>query len=135
MFSPDFNHVVLIEKNKPEWMAGHLNGVGGKVEAGESSVEAMVREFREEAALETTPERWIRVCALHEPGVTVDVFACVNAHYGKAEPRTAEPLVTLDPYYVGLRKAMPNLRWLVPMSIWALKKPYHSTIDMIGGLS
>lgn len=34
-------HVVLIEKNRPAWQAGKLNGVGGKVEPGEFPVNAM----------------------------------------------------------------------------------------------
>jgi len=50
--------VLLIRKNKPIWQAGALNGVGGKVEAGEAPVDAMTREFYEEAGVHTHPATW-----------------------------------------------------------------------------
>ena len=51
LIGPD-RRVVLIRKNRPEWQAGRLNGVGGHVEPGETPVEAMRREFREETGLD-----------------------------------------------------------------------------------
>ena len=50
-FDPYFEHVVLIEKARPEWQAGKLNGVGGKIEPKETPRRAMVREFQEEAGV------------------------------------------------------------------------------------
>lgn len=50
-FSRDGNHVLLIEKDKPEWQKGLLNGIGGKVEQGESIVDATLREFQEETGM------------------------------------------------------------------------------------
>ena len=38
-------NVVLIEKNRPAWQAGRLNGVGGHIEIGETPDEAISREF------------------------------------------------------------------------------------------
>lgn len=38
----------LISKTKPEWQAGLLNGIGGKIEDGETPLDAMIREFQEE---------------------------------------------------------------------------------------
>lgn len=43
--------VLLVRKAKPEWQKGLLNGIGGKVEPGESVLEATVREFKEETEL------------------------------------------------------------------------------------
>lgn len=48
MFSEDEKKVLTIWKNRPSWQAGKLNGIGGKIEAGESPLEAMHREFIEE---------------------------------------------------------------------------------------
>ena len=42
-------NVALIRKNRPDWQKGRLNGIGGKIEKGEAPLQAMVREFREEA--------------------------------------------------------------------------------------
>ena len=50
----DRTQVVLIRKNRPAWQAGHLNGVGGKIEMGETPIEAMTREFEEETGLHFT---------------------------------------------------------------------------------
>lgn len=47
-FSHTMRSVVLIEKLKPDWQAGKLNGVGGKIEPGENAYDAMAREFFEE---------------------------------------------------------------------------------------
>jgi 8-oxo-dGTP pyrophosphatase MutT (NUDIX family) len=47
----DTGRVVLVRKNRPEWQAGKLNAVGGKIEPGEEPYDAMRREFYEEAGL------------------------------------------------------------------------------------
>jgi len=51
LFSHDGAQVLMVRKTHPAWMAGKLNGIGGQIEAGESPVEAMRREFAEEAGL------------------------------------------------------------------------------------
>lgn len=71
-FSPDLQTVCLIEKLKPDWMAGKLNGVGGKVEPGESAGEAMRREFREEAGLDEPDWRPFASISGHRPGADYD---------------------------------------------------------------
>jgi 8-oxo-dGTP diphosphatase len=51
--------VILIEKTKPDWQKGLMNGVGGKLESyDESSLHAMVREFREETGIDTRLTQW-----------------------------------------------------------------------------
>lgn len=51
LFDPDYDVVVLIKKERPTWQAGAWNGVGGRVEEGETSHAAMVREFEEETGV------------------------------------------------------------------------------------
>lgn len=51
--------VVLIKKNRPPFLKGQWNGVGGKIEDGETKLEAMVREFREETGMNTDQLDWI----------------------------------------------------------------------------
>ena len=62
LFSPDRTRVLLIRKNRPAWQAGKLNGLGGKIEPGETPLEAMRREFREEAGAEVAD--WQHVLTL-----------------------------------------------------------------------
>jgi 8-oxo-dGTP pyrophosphatase MutT (NUDIX family) len=40
--------VLLMIKQRPEYQKGKLNGIGGKIEAGETPIKAMIREFGEE---------------------------------------------------------------------------------------
>lgn len=47
-FTPDLEHVLLLEKTHPEWQRGKWNGIGGKIEEGESPLSAMIREATEE---------------------------------------------------------------------------------------
>lgn len=53
-FSRDKQKLVLINKLRPTWQAGKLNGVGGKIEPEDQSPNAaMIREFKEETGVET----------------------------------------------------------------------------------
>lgn len=49
---PFTQKVVLIEKARPAWQAGQFNGIGGKLESGETALESMIRECQEETGLE-----------------------------------------------------------------------------------
>jgi 8-oxo-dGTP diphosphatase len=58
-FDKTKKHVVLIEKQKPDWQKGSLNGVGGKVETYDENIyAAMAREFKEETGVDTNKEEW-----------------------------------------------------------------------------
>lgn len=50
-FTSDKKRVLLINKTHPAWQAGHLNGIGGHIEDGETEAEAMNRECLEECGL------------------------------------------------------------------------------------
>lgn len=138
MFSPDLDQVVLIEKNKPDWQKGKLNGVGGKVEDGEPWAEAMAREFKEETGLNTWPENWIHVATIKEhkeQGVCVAVFTCFSGSYSEVASKTDESIIILDPFYIPRRLTIPNLKWIVPMCQWVLRKEDpHYPLDIFGGL-
>lgn len=131
-FSGTLGHVLLINKLRPSWQAGKLNGIGGKIEPGESPVEAMVREFKEEAGIATAAAGWLKFCALTgdlPSPFTVHFFAywsgldyiefkeITNPHNDeKVSPRRVESLWN----EVG-RGTVPNLRWLIPMALNVLE--------------
>ncbi len=77
MFNADRSEVVLTRKAKPAWRAGRLNGVGGKIEAGERPLAAMVREFAEGTGFRTCAQDWQRYAMMYWDGAdafTVHVF-------------------------------------------------------------
>lgn len=61
LFHPPSNSVALIEKKKPAWQYGKLNGIGGKIEVGENPLSAMIREFAEETSVMCDRWKLIRV--------------------------------------------------------------------------
>jgi 8-oxo-dGTP diphosphatase len=57
-FDAAAERVLLVHKLRPDWQAGKLNGIGGKIEPGEAPIEALVREVSEEAAISTSAAQW-----------------------------------------------------------------------------
>lgn len=69
--------VILINKARPAFQKGLFNGVGGKIEFGESAFQAMVREFFEETKTLTHIQQWKYLGYLNDTvlsGVKVHVF-------------------------------------------------------------
>jgi 8-oxo-dGTP diphosphatase len=81
--------VLLIRKNRPRWQIGRLNGVGGKLEEGESSYEAMVRECSEECVL--LLHNWLLVDT-YTDGInfTIDYFVIKTSSIEKVKSSTDE---------------------------------------------
>ena len=119
-FLHDANCVVLIEKKRPEWQFGLLNGVGGHIEDGETPSDAMRREFHEEAGLDI--DYWNLGVVLTGKGWRVHFFSARGpAMYARTQ--TDERV-----HYVSISSlpgnVIPNLRWLIPLCLCAgVKKP------------
>lgn len=79
-FVRDQNSVLLVRKIKPDWQAGMLNGIGGKIEPGESAADAMVREFDEEVGAIIQPENWRLFAILTGGDYEVHFFAHQSDH-------------------------------------------------------
>lgn len=118
------DHLLLIEKNKPDWQAGKLNGVGGKKEEGETIEQTMVREFYEEVGIKTELDDWCRFCRLS--GVMEDKSFIVYCFSAKLDLSTVKQMEEEKPVLIntfsasyGLKlpsNVIDNLRWLVPMA-------------------
>lgn len=119
LFKSSRDGVVLIEKARPEWQAGLLNGVDGKVEPGESAQDAMVREFKEETGVKTTGSQWLAFAELSGRDFVVECFtACDTASYECAETKEDERIIKIAPEILVSRahECVPHLRWLVQMA-------------------
>lgn len=115
MFTPDYKQVYLIRKNRPDWQKGKLNGIGGKIEPGESAFRAMVREFNEEAGIET--HNWFHFCTLDlSRGGSIYCYWGTLRGTEKPVTKTDELVMVYDVKDLQLLGTMPNVQWLIPMA-------------------
>jgi 8-oxo-dGTP diphosphatase len=124
LFSDDLSKVVLIRKARPEWQKGLLNGPGGKIEKGETPVDAMYREFYEEAGVEILVWKYAGQMVFDEK-TTVAFFVARRGDPVKLmvagaldEPVDWYPVVDIEKL-----NTVPNLRWLIPLCKLKLEKP------------
>lgn len=113
LFDKDASRVALILKNKPAFLAGKFNGLGGKVEPGETSWGAMDREFKEEAGVANLP--WHFCARMSGPAFEMDVFSAHSRRIDLVRTKEDEPVGVFEvdklPYNI-----VSNLAWLVPMA-------------------
>ena len=107
-------HVVLIHKNRPTWQSGKLNGLGGKIEPGETASEAIVREVEEEAGIHSQPQDWRHVCDMRGADWCVYVYAAHDNGLDEVVSLTDE-VVTLVPRNALPDNTLGNVRWLLAM--------------------
>jgi 8-oxo-dGTP diphosphatase len=127
LFDDDAEQVILVRKNRPEWQAGKLNGVGGKVELGERIYAAMEREFREETGVSfIDKDRAIGIPWQHFLSLTWEQ-GIVHFFRAFAPRATLDECVTVTDEVivscsirrlltVGTFRPIPNLLWLVPLA-------------------
>jgi len=94
-----------------------VNGIGGKIEEGETSTDAMCREFKEEIGVETDTDEWKLFATVYKPDeyFVYFYFAKTDKVYNVKTVEAEEVAV----YNVdNLPKNMiNNLNWLIPMSL------------------
>ncbi len=112
-FSLANTSMVLIEKKRPSWMAGLLNGVGGHVKTNETPLVAMHREFLEETGLDIVG--WSQRFMLRARNGTVFVFQANSEHAADCSTQTDERVGIYCVDRVYQLPALPNLQWIVPM--------------------
>ena len=112
--------ILLVQKIKPSWQKGFYNGVGGKIEEGETPIEAMHREWKEET-IDGRPQKWEEFATLNFDGVYIHFFVAQDDTFwfgwwqnqndiGEKFCWFPEESIPTSPAVV------KNLQWLVPLS-------------------
>lgn len=119
LFTSDLSRVALIRKTHPEFQNGKLNGIGGKIEQCESPIQAMIREFEEEAGLHV--ERWKRFCILQGTDHEGNEF-CVHFFYTvyfflSLKSQTEEEIEIINVKDIHAQHTLGNIPWLLHMAI------------------
>ena len=117
-------NVVLIHKEKPEWQAGKLNGVGGKFEKEDKSIhDAMVREFFEETGVLTRKEDWTHYATMSFDndimggGAQIYVFRMRNDEIKDCSTYEQEVVEIIPLIEVYSKPLMHNLHILIPLAL------------------
>lgn len=120
LFNKDLTEVVLIRKEKPPWQKGRWNGVGGKVEAGETPAEAMEREFEEETGKNVPSRAWLGFGRLHGPNWQIYLFAAAVDGITDVRTVTSEPVERWRVIDLQLSRSpiplLGNIRWMLAMA-------------------
>lgn len=119
MFDPYYQRVACIRKNKPTWQAGKLNGIGGKIEDGESPKTAMRREFNEEAGFDCSDWRhYARLHGTNNDGGSFELhcFWSQTERLGFTSQET-EKIEIISVAHIAQRvDTIGNLPWLITMA-------------------
>ncbi|WP_038888899.1 NUDIX hydrolase [Vibrio campbellii] len=117
MFSQDLSHVALIRKLSPCWQKDKFNGIGGKIEIGETAIAAMSREFREETGVLTENREWKLFCILERRGkykVSFFYSICDKVYDVKTVEKEEVHICDTNQLPNG---CIWNLRWLIPLAL------------------
>lgn len=105
--------VALIKKTHPAWQAGKLNGIGGKIDEGESAADAMRREFLEEAGADILD--WKEFALLKVQDGQVHFFVAHGDY--ELQSMTDEKVDWFDISNLQKLPLINNLEWLIPLAL------------------
>lgn len=123
-FLHDGDRVVLIKKNRPEWQAGKLNGVGGHIESGESVHEAMIREFCEETGMETYGWNHFLTLRSGEHDIYFNKMKALPGFLAQAKTMEDEEIIIRSYRTLQAWEIIPNLEWILPLAMHR-QNDYH----------
>ena len=121
IFNISLDRVLLIHKISPQWQAGKINGIGGKVEEWEDPLDCIVREVKEETGLIINRDAWICMGEVGSHVWRMHVFTVIfEGDADDAKSADKEKVEWFDARALPAN-SMSNLTWLVPLAIDRIK--------------
>jgi len=118
LFDDTGSSVVLIQKIKPKWQAGLLNGVGGKIESRETRHDAMVREFKEETGVDSSINDWREFCEMSHSDFSVFCFIARSTEATEnVKSQETEIVQRIALNELADKRCVSNLRWLIELAL------------------
>lgn len=115
LFSEDLKNVALIEKKRPDWQRGKLNGIGGHIEDSDKHpLFAMIREFKEETGV--INRNWKPYARISIKDTSV-IFYWSIGDLTKLRTVTDEEIKIININDIFLYNTIENLPWLIPLAI------------------
>lgn len=115
MISND-NRIALIQKKRPSWQAGLLNGIGGHIEPDDSCAkQAMRREFEEETNVYHYD--WEKFAVIKSPHSHVTCYRSFVNELPRMASNTDETVFIMNIFAIDYSKCVPHLRWLIPLAL------------------
>lgn len=111
------DNVLLVEKNHPDWQNRLFNAISGKVDANETPMDSMVREFKEEVGFDGL--KWDLFCIETGADYMVYFYKCFVEKVPDAIPPTNDCGERLQWFYTRhgtAARVVGNLHWLIPMA-------------------
>ena len=117
LFNKTRTHVLLIHKTKPAWQVGKINGVGGKVEPGETSIQCIEREVKEETNIDTDRSHWVFVGTISGGDAIIEVYGYI--YDGVLFEAYTFEKEKIEWFQINLlpENIIPNLSWLIPLTL------------------
>ncbi len=120
----DAERVVLIKKDRgPSFNIGKLNGVGGKIEPHEVPIEAMIREFKEEAGIDIIDWKYfLKLKHIWEDKTEANIWVFkAFSEEGSEAAYTAESeeigSYWLEDVLDEFNTMVHNLNWIIPLAL------------------
>ena len=116
MFDQSGYNVLLIKKERPDWQKGMWNGIGGSIEIGETPIEAMIREFKEETGI--LHHNWEDLCVIGDENYRCYCFYTKSKKWGDYKSITDERVehFSSDALDILGDKLIPNLWWMIHLA-------------------
>lgn len=128
LFNEDKTKVLLIEKNRPDWQKGLLNGIGGKINKDEFPEQAMIREFEEETGLFI--DNWHRFAKIYNKEKTwcVYFYYAINKSMMNYKSITDEIVSHYNINDVQYLITISNIKMLIELALWNI----NNSNDILG---